>query len=121
MLEKKSITFLRPLKSSKLKKYVVNHRVKVFNTEKELHHFLMTGKLFNTNTEAVLHHHRVHPPTPFWWAAKVGGGGSGVEPLTKFLIKGGLTGYQILERGARKERRGVIFLRGEGLQVLLKK
>ena len=94
---------------------------KVINTEKELHHFLMTGKLFNTNTETVLHHHRVHPPTPFWWAAKVGGWGGGVEPLTKFLIKGGLTGYKILERGARKERRGVIFFRGEGLQVLHKK
>ena len=77
----------------------------------------MTGKLFNTNTETVLHHHRVHPPTPFWWAAKVGGvgGGGGVEPLTKFLIKGGLTGYKILAWGARKARRGMIFFRGEGL------
>ena len=49
------------------------------------------------------------------------GGGGGVEPLTKFLKKGGLTGSQILERGAGKERRGVNFFRGEGLQVLLKK
>ena len=82
----------------------------------------MTGKLFNTNTESVLHHHSVHPPTPFWWAAKMGAGrGGGVEPLTKFLKMGGLTGSQILERGAGKERRGVNFFRGEGLQVLLKK
>ena len=81
----------------------------------------MTGKLFNTNTETVLHHHSVHPPTPFWWAAKMGGRGGGVELLTKFLKKRGLTGSQILERGAGKERRGVNFFRGEGLQVLLKK
>ena len=52
-LKKDSVTFLKLLKFLILKKGLC-HSLKVFNTEKWLHHFLRTLKVFNT--ENGLHH-----------------------------------------------------------------
>ena len=55
MLKKNSITFLQLLKFLILEKDKGHHPcLKVFNTEKLLHHFLMTLKIFNI--EKGLHH-----------------------------------------------------------------
>ena len=74
----------------------------------------MTGKLFSTNTETVLHHHSVRPPTPFWWAAKMGGRGRGWAS-DQIFKKGGLDRISNFREGCWKREEGGEFFQGWGV------